>query len=159
METSTTHSGRLEVFINGEWGTVCDDGWDINDAHVACRELGYSYALSYQCCARYGRGSGRIWLDNVDCSGGESSLLNCSHNGIGVLRRCNHWEDVGVACYRPGTVWMNSLMYSMCSILCCKLLFLQCIHRSAAVGGWKGNQHYPLRTTGGVHQWRMGHCV
>ena len=88
------------MFLNGEWGTVCDDGWDINDAHVACRELGYSYALSYQCCARYGRGSGRIWLDDVGCLGGESSLLNCSHNGIGVLRSCSHSEDVGVVCYQ-----------------------------------------------------------
>ena len=103
VETGNTLSGRLEVLINGEWGTVCDDGWDINDAHVACRELGYSYALSYQCCAQYGRGSGRVWLDNVGCSGEEDSLLNCSHHGIGVLRSCSHWDDVGVVCYKPGT--------------------------------------------------------
>ena len=103
VETSTTLSGRLEIFINGEWGTVCDDGWGLSDAHVACRELGYSYALSYQCCASYGAGSGLIWLDNVDCSGVEDFLLNCSHNGIGVLRSCSHSEDVGVVCYKPGT--------------------------------------------------------
>ena len=100
VETSATISGRLEIFINGEWGTVCDDGWSITDAHVACRELGYSYAQSYQCCSSYGRGSGRIWLDNVGCSGSETSLLNCSHRGIGVLRSCSHAEDVGVVCYR-----------------------------------------------------------
>ena len=110
VETSTTLSGRLEVFINGEWGTVCDDGWDINDAHVACRELGYSYALSYQCCSSYGRGSGRIWLDDVDCSGGENSLLSCPHRGIGVLRSCSHSEDVGMVCYRPGTVYTHALI-------------------------------------------------
>ena len=99
METSATISGRLEIFINGKWGTVCDDGWGINDAHVACRELGYSYALSYQCCSSYGGGNGQIWLDDVGCSGGEKFLLNCSHNGIGV-HYCNHSEDVGVVCYR-----------------------------------------------------------
>ena len=104
VETSTTLSGHLEVFINGEWGTVCDDGWDINDADVACRELGYSHAQSYQCCAQYGRGSGRIWLNGVNCSGVEGSLLSCLHRGIGV-HSCSHSEDVGVVCYRPGTVY------------------------------------------------------
>ena len=112
VKTSTTISGRLEVLINGEWGTVCDDGWDINDAHVACRELGYSYALSYQCCAQYGRGSGRVWLDNVGCSGEEDSLLNCSHHGIGVLRSCSHWDDVGVVCYKPGTCTVYAKKYN-----------------------------------------------
>ena len=115
VETSNTLSGRVEVLINGEWGTVCDDGWDISDAHVACRELGYSYALSYQCCDQYGRGSGQIWLDNVGCSGEEDSLLNCSHHGIGVLRSCSHWEDVGVVCYRPGTctVYMQYMLLTV----------------------------------------------
>ena len=106
VETDNTFSGRVEVFINGEWGTVCDDGWDINDANVVCRELGYSYALSYQCCSRYGAGSGRIWLDGVGCSGVEQRLLSCPHRGIGVLASCSHSEDVGVICYRPGTVYV-----------------------------------------------------
>ena len=113
VKTSTTISGRLEVLINGEWGTVCDDGWDINDAHVACRELGYSYALSYQCCSSYGSGSGRIWLDDVGCSGVEDSLLNCSHNGIGVLQSCYHHEDVGVVCYKQGTFTVQCVCSSL----------------------------------------------
>ena len=104
VETDNTLSGRVEVFIKGEWGTVCDDGWGISDADVVCRELGYLYALSYQCCSRYGAGSGRIWLDGVGCSGVENYLLTCPHRGIGVLQSCSHSEDVGVVCYRPGTV-------------------------------------------------------
>ena len=105
VETSTTLSGRVEVFINGEWGTVCDDGWDIRDTKVVCKELGFLDAVSYQCCSRYGAGSGRIWLDGVGCLGEERYLLTCPHRGIGVQRSCSHTEDVGVVCYRPGTVY------------------------------------------------------
>ena len=67
--------------MNGIWGTVCDDGWDINDANVVCRQLGFSSASSAPTLAANGQGSDPIWMDNVDCNGGEASLLNCTHNG------------------------------------------------------------------------------
>ncbi|RDD43367.1 Deleted in malignant brain tumors 1 protein [Trichoplax sp. H2] len=90
-------SGRVEIYHNGVWGTVCDDNFGISNAIVICRQLGFSSAANYSCCAQYGQGSGTIWLDNVSCSGSESSISSCNHNSWGS-HNCGHSEDVGVAC-------------------------------------------------------------
>ena len=74
---SRSSEGRVEVFHNNTWGTVCDDSWDINDAHVICRQLGYPGAISAPGSARFGAGSGPIWLDDVNCQGNETSILYC----------------------------------------------------------------------------------
>ena len=89
----------MEIFYNGTWGTICDDNWDIKDAHVVCYELGFSKALSAPTKAQFGAGSGPIWLDNVQCEGTESSLTNCRHNGWNI-HFCNHNEDASVICSR-----------------------------------------------------------
>ena len=97
-KSSAFHSGRVEVFTNGQWGTVCDDSWSSIDARVVCRQLGYTSGTAHG-RAVYGRGTGPIWLDNVNCRGYESSLLNCAHGGIG-RHDCSHGEDASVACYK-----------------------------------------------------------
>ena len=89
--------GRVEILHNGVWGTVCDDSWDINDARVVCRELGYPDAVSAPRYARFGQGNGRIWLDDVFCSGIERSIVDCGHRGWGV-ENCGHSEDASVIC-------------------------------------------------------------
>ena len=89
--------GRVEIFFNGKVGTVCDDDWDINDASVVCRQLGFPDAVSAPGSAHFGGGNGQIWLDNVGCSGSESSIADCTHNGWGV-ESCNHDEDASVIC-------------------------------------------------------------
>ena len=90
--------GRVEVYHNSQWGTVCDDLWDINDAHVVCRQLGFPSASSAPCCARYGQGSGPIWMDDVLCSGTEASLFDCTHRGWERVIYCYHGEDASVVC-------------------------------------------------------------
>ena len=75
---------------------MCDDGWGSNDAEVVCRQLGYDGASSIS--NAYVGGSGRIWMDNVFCSGSEHALSDCTFDGWGV-NDCNHYEDAGVICY------------------------------------------------------------
>ncbi|XP_061856805.1 neurotrypsin-like isoform X1 [Colius striatus] len=97
--------GRVEVYHDGKWGTICDDQWDDRDAEVVCRQLGLSgnpKALSW---AHYGQGSGPILLDEVECSGNELSLDQCKKSDWGQ-QNCDHIEDAGVSCdpFTEGTV-------------------------------------------------------
>ena len=92
------NEGRVEVNYNGEWGTVCDDGWSYVDAGVVCRQLGFGTSGKAIGSAGFGQGSGPIWLDSVTCTGSESTLASCGHIGVNITRSCNHSEDAGVRC-------------------------------------------------------------
>ena len=93
----TKYEGRVEVHYNGEWGTVCDDGWDLNDAQVICSELSLSAATAAPHNSFYGQGSGKIWLNNINCIGSEETIAYCSHSGWGSYS-CSHEEDASVNC-------------------------------------------------------------
>jgi len=86
------------VYYNGEWGTVCNKGWDNTDASVVCRGLGYGLSGTPRYLAAFGRGTGPIWLDRVSCRGTEYNLAKCTHPGYGVFYSCGHNEDAGVVC-------------------------------------------------------------
>ena len=115
---SNEFEGRVEVCNSNAWGTVCDDFWGIPDGNVVCRQLGYGMgkchlriciillliiftspliALSAPRNAFYGQGTGTIVLDNLQCAGTETRLVDCTHNGL-TIHNCNHFEDAGVSC-------------------------------------------------------------
>ncbi|XP_038072986.1 uncharacterized protein LOC119741307 [Patiria miniata] len=96
---SDSSEGRVEVFGFGAWGTVCDDGWDITDAIVICRQLGFPGAIEAVTHAGFGGGTSEmeILLDEVSCAGDEETVFDCQHDGLGV-NNCGHLEDAGVRC-------------------------------------------------------------
>ena len=83
--------------MDNKWGTVCDDQWDASDAEVVCRQLGHNLTGVAYTNAYFGQGTGYIWLDNVQCTGSETHLVNCTNRGIGT-HDCGHDEDAGVQC-------------------------------------------------------------
>jgi len=118
---SNQYEGRVEVCINDQWGTVCDDSWSSVDATVVCKQLGYAYtgSASKYCLiwawykllfffasdaggiayssAYFGAGTGPIYLDDVACTSSASQLLECSSRPI-LTHNCLHSDDAGVGC-------------------------------------------------------------
>ena len=97
VDGQTENSGRLEVLYGGVWGTVCGVGWDLDDADVACRQLGFLGALTLLGNDTISEGVGVVWLEGVGCHGNESRLTECQLSGWG-LSQCDHTQDIGITC-------------------------------------------------------------
>ena len=113
LQGGNTTQGRVEICNSNEWGTVCDDFWGTPDAQVACRQLGFSstgaVALTLSAVPD---GAGRIWLDNVQCRGTESRLIDCTANALGS-HNCVHSEDAGVRCQSKLSPYPFTTYYCM----------------------------------------------
>ena len=104
---NSSSSGRVEVLYKGVWGTICGDSWDLQDAAVVCRQLGFEGALTALRTSEFGSRIGQIWLDEVQCGGDESSISECVHRGWGD-HDCSHYSTAGVVC-RPRSKAMRLL--------------------------------------------------
>ncbi|XP_006886403.1 PREDICTED: galectin-3-binding protein [Elephantulus edwardii] len=97
VDGDAPNKGRVEIFYRGQWGTVCDNGWDLVDASVVCRALGFQNATQALDNAAFGPGSGPVMLSEVRCAGTELSLADCKSPGW-MQSACQHRDDAGVVC-------------------------------------------------------------
>ncbi|XP_078311356.1 neurotrypsin-like isoform X1 [Crassostrea virginica] len=94
----TMNNGRVEILHNNTWGTICDDAFTDQSAVVLCHMLGFNRSGAwFRASSVYGEASGTIWLDDLVCTGSETSITQCQSNGWGV-HNCRHSEDVAITC-------------------------------------------------------------
>lgn len=94
---SSPAEGRVEVFYQGKWGTVCGTNATFDLAIVVCRQLGYRETVALKTNASFGSGSGPVWLEPSCYAGINSTVVDCIHAGWGETD-CDHSQDVGVVC-------------------------------------------------------------
>lgn len=89
--------GRVEYFDKNQWGTLCSEAWDVNDASVACRQLNCGRAHKITTQNEYGLGNGHTWDDQIECGGMESTLAQCTRRPF-TDKTCNSTAIAGVIC-------------------------------------------------------------
>ncbi|MEE2786063.1 MAG: DUF4215 domain-containing protein, partial [Myxococcota bacterium] len=97
--------GRVQIFLEGRWGYICDDGWDISDADVLCRQAGYAGAV--RPLSSFGGGDGAYILSDIECRGDEVRLTDCAYPDVGV-NVCFEGEEAGVECFEDGGCRISS---------------------------------------------------
>ncbi len=136
MNGNNPCAGRVEVYKDGQWGTVCHYDWDIADAAVVCRELDCGTAVKATHEAHFGQGSGPISMGLVECSGSETALKDCSSQSQ-YAKYCKHNEDAGVVC--SGKLLQTSACY-----------FISLFHNYHSSNNYAGvyKHHYQSYETG-----------
>ncbi|XP_046547672.1 low-density lipoprotein receptor-related protein 5-like [Haliotis rubra] len=109
----TASAGRVDVYANGEWGTICDDHWDNKDASVVCSMLGYNRENALATSnVQVSSGSGLIYMDEVNCTGTETHIVQCGFTEENwAVHDCSHQEDAGITCELP-TIPDNFLIFT-----------------------------------------------
>ena len=116
------YSGRVEVRLaNDSWGTVCNDGFDNREASVICKMFGYQYGITVS-QAHFGRGSGSIFMDDLNCIGNEMSIFDCPFGGWS-RHNCDHYKDAAVYCTNDRSkfksFWSPTCdSWSVCWVIC-----------------------------------------
>uniref|UniRef100_A0A3Q2P221 SRCR domain-containing protein n=1 Tax=Fundulus heteroclitus TaxID=8078 RepID=A0A3Q2P221_FUNHE len=148
-------AGRVEVWKDGKWGTVCDDRWDLREGDVVCEQLRCGKALRVTGQdGLFAAGRGPVHLDELNCTGNEENLWACG--GVQEESDCGHKEDAGVVCSGqcPSNIWSVSIKHlvsvhqtsgqcpsNIWSVSIKHLLFSACLAGSVA---------FPAETTAAV---------
>ena len=96
--STNERKGIVEIMYQGVWGTVCDNGWDDNDATVVCKQLGFVSGIKRRIHRPSKANPKPVWLSQVKCLGSEKKLSHCIHSGVGNVGSCSHAQDAGVKC-------------------------------------------------------------
>jgi len=94
------YEGNVEIYHMDKWGSVCDDEWDMREASVVCRQLGYERTYRVTHSSMFGPARRRFWMDNLYCTGEEKNLSSCRFDGWGA-NDCTSSEAAGVVCLSP----------------------------------------------------------
>lgn len=111
VDGDTPFQGRVELNVNGAWGSVCSRGWNTPNSNVVCKQMGFGPATSTK-SVWFGNGEGTVLLSNVKCTGTERTVLECGHveDTMGACLQEELREDVGVRCSNPsGNIIENQI--------------------------------------------------
>ena len=114
MGGATPLEGRVEIFVLGQWGTICDEEWDLADATVVCHQLGYLRAVEAPRSAAFGAGSGPSWYSHVECEGNERKLTECIKSLFPHGSACSHSQDAVAMCSSKLFTYVEYVYLPLC---------------------------------------------
>ena len=127
MRGKDESQGQVEIGIDGVWGGVCQTGWDIQDATVICRQLGYTYALAATYDNSFGSSlNSRAWISDLACRGEEGTILDCPYTGWNVA--CSTDQRAGIVCSGKSAViylvYIRMFVHMLVYVCICALILV-----------------------------------